>query len=83
MRTFDELYEEYAGCITVQKNVIEHYRRERRREIARYNMKEVKRLNGILCVLYAEKSELEERAAEIGDYVSHSKSREKIYSASS
>lgn len=83
MRTFDELYEEYARCISVQKRVIEYYRERLRQEIKKSNMKEVKRLNGLLCVLYAEKSELEERAAGIGDYVAHSKPREKIYSVNS
>ncbi len=70
MRTFDELYKEYSNCITVQEKIIERYRERLRNEIAKANMKEVKRLNGVLCVLYSEKSELEERAAEISDYVS-------------
>ncbi len=83
MRTFDELYEEYAGCISVQKSVIEYYREKLRQEIKNSNMKEVKRLNSLLCVLYAEKSELEERAAGIGDYVAHAKSQEKIYTGNS
>ena len=83
MRTFDELYEEYAGCISVQKSVIEYYREKLRQEIKNSNMKEVKRLNSLLCVLDAEKSELEERTAGIGDYVAHAKSQEKIYTGNS
>ena len=70
MRTFNELYKEYSNCIAVQEKIIERYRERLRNEIAKANMKEVKRLNGVLCVLYSEKSELEERAAEISDYVS-------------
>lgn len=74
MRTFEELYDEYSRCISVQKSVIEHYSSLLKEEIQKANMKEVKRLNGVLCVLYSEKSELEERAAAIGDYVAHSRS---------
>ncbi len=69
MRTFDELYKEYSNCIAIQEKIIGRYREKLRNEIAKANMKEVKRLNGVLCVLYSEKSELEERAAEISDYV--------------
>lgn len=69
LRTFGELYEDYNNSIAVQKNTIAYYRRLLSGAIAKANQSEVKRLNSILCVLYEEKSELEERAAEIKKYV--------------
>ena len=69
MKTFDELYAEYQKAIEVQKTVIGRYRRELLEAIKKTDMSEVKRLNSILCVLYEEKSELEEHAAEIGKYI--------------
>ncbi len=69
MRSFDELYSEYQKSIEVQKGIIGRYRIELSRAIKKSNMSEVKRLNSVLCVLYEEKSELEERAAEIGKYI--------------
>ena len=83
MRTFKELYYEYSSSIAVQEQIIENYKRYLAIARKNANYKEVKRLNDILCVLNEEKSELEERAAGIGDYVAHSKSREKIYPGNS
>lgn len=70
MRSFTELYEEYNRSIAVQKTVIGNYRKKLSDATKKSNFGEVKRLNGILCVLYEEKSELEERAAEIEKYIS-------------
>lgn len=70
MRTFEELYEEYGKSIAVQKRVIERYREQLFAARKKSNFKEIKRLNSLLCVLYEEKSELEERARGISDYIS-------------
>ena len=70
MKSFAELYDEYNRSIAHQKEVIGSYRKKLLLESKKSNIKEVKRLNGILYVLYEEKSELEERAAEIGKYIS-------------
>lgn len=70
MRTFEELYEEYGNSIAVQKRVIQRYLKQLASARKTSNFKEIKRLNSLLCVLYEEKSELEERAAGIFDYIS-------------
>ncbi len=69
MKSFDELYFEYQRSVEVQKGVIGRYRIELLKATKKSNMNEVKRLNSILCVLYEEKRELEERTAEIGKYL--------------
>ena len=69
MKSFDELYFEYQKSVEVQKGVIGRYRIELLKATKKSNMNEVKRLNSILCVLYEEKRELEERTAEIGKYL--------------
>lgn len=69
MKSFDELYFEYQRSVEVQKCVIGRYRLELLKATKKSNMNEVKRLNSILCVLYEEKRELEERTAEIGKYL--------------
>lgn len=70
MKSFEELYDEYKHSIAVQKDVIFSYRQRLLLAVKKPNLSEIKRLNGILYVLYEEKSELEERAAEIGKYIS-------------
>lgn len=70
LRTIEELYEEYGKTLAVQKNVIEHYRTSLDAAQKKSDFKEVKRLNGLLCVLYEEKSELEERTTGLRNYLS-------------
>ena len=69
MRTFKELYYEYSSSIAVQEQIIENSKMYLAIARKNANYKEVKRLNGILCVLNEEKSELEERAFEIQCYI--------------
>lgn len=69
MKTFDELYSEYQKSIEIQKGVIGRYRLAIMKANKKSNMGEVERLNRILCVLYEEKSELEERTAEMRNYL--------------
>ncbi len=70
MKSFSELYDEYNRSIAHQKAVIGSYREKLLLASEKANIKEIKRLNGILYILYEEKSELEERATQIGKYIS-------------
>jgi len=69
MKDFETLYNEYKKSLAVQKKVIDHYRKQLLAASKKANASEVKRLNGVLYILYEEKSELEERASEIGGYL--------------
>lgn len=64
-----ELYLQYEDCIRVQKHVIERNRKRLRQALQSCNAGEVQRLNKVLRVLYEEKSELEERAQGLRDYL--------------
>lgn len=69
MRSFNELFDEYEKSIICQKNIIGKYREKLKKAQTERNFKEVKRLNSLLRVLYEEKSELEERAIGLKDYI--------------
>jgi hypothetical protein len=64
-----ELYLQYEHCIAVQKRVIDRNRRRLRQALHAANAGEVQRLNKVLRVLYEEKSELEERAQGLREYL--------------
>lgn len=64
------LYGDYENAIANQKCVIKKYRERLSEARGSLNHREICRLNGILYMLYEEKSELEERAAELQKYVS-------------
>ena len=68
--SFSNLYAQYNHCIDVQKDVIARNRSRLQRAQAAYNMAEVQRLNALLRILYEEKSELEERANGLREYLS-------------
>ncbi len=60
---------QYEHCIAVQKRVIDRNRRRLRQALHAANAGEVQRLNKVLRVLYEEKSELEERAQGLREYL--------------
>ena len=64
-----DLYLQYEDCIRVQKRVIERNRSRLRLALRSCNASEVQRLNKVLRVLYEEKSELEERAQGLREYL--------------
>lgn len=68
--SFSQLSNEYDCAITNQKFVIGRYREKLNKAQKEKNFKEVKRLNSLLRILYEEKSELEERAVGIKEYIS-------------
>ena len=67
--SFRALYAQYTHCIAVQKDVIARYRARLHRAQQSFNMAEVQRLNALLRILYEEKSELEERAVGLREYL--------------
>ena len=69
MQSFNELFDEYERSIVCQKNVISRYREKLKKAHKERNFKEIKRLNSLLRILYEEKSELEERAIGLKDYI--------------
>ena len=68
--TFEELSKEYEVSISVQKKAINSYREKLNKAHECHDFKEIKRLNSVLKILYEEKSELEERAVGIREYLS-------------
>ena len=68
--TYKELSIEYEASILIQKQVIGSYREKLNAAQERHDYKEIKRLNSLLKILYEEKSELEERAVGIKEYIS-------------
>ncbi|MGN1443557.1 MAG: hypothetical protein ACI4XE_06895 [Acutalibacteraceae bacterium] len=67
---YEHLYTEYESAIETQKNVIKKYLKKVKAAQRSANLNEVKRLNGILSVLYTEKSELEQLASALKAYIS-------------
>ena len=67
---YERLYTEYEAAIETQKNVIERYRRKLKIAQKDADLNEVSRLNGILNILYTEKSELEQLTAQLKLYIS-------------
>ncbi len=67
---FERLYTEYESAIETQKNVIQAYLKKLKNARRKANLNEVSRLNGILTVLYTEKSELEQLASQLKLYIS-------------
>lgn len=67
--TFEELSREYEKSIAVQSRIIKGNLDRLKEARRKANLKEVKRLNSLLCVLYEEKSELEERAHGLKEYI--------------
>lgn len=66
---YNELYGQYKNAIKVQESVIKKNRERLKSARDIHNFKEIKRLNGLLAVLYQEKSELEERARGLKEYI--------------
>ena len=67
--SYASLSAQYTHCIAVQKDVIARYRARLQRAQKSFNMAEVQRLNALLRILYEEKSELEERAVGLREYL--------------
>lgn len=67
---YERLYTEYEAAIETQKNVIERYRKKLKIAQKAADLNEVSRLNGILNILYTEKSELEQLTAQLKLYIS-------------
>lgn len=70
LQTFEELSREYEKSIVIQTKVIQGNLDKLKNARKSLNFKEIKRLNSLLCVLYEEKSELEERAHQLKEYIS-------------
>ncbi|MGN0468780.1 MAG: hypothetical protein ACI4GY_08665 [Acutalibacteraceae bacterium] len=68
--TYEDLYSEYLRAIKVQKSIISRNNALLSAARKDCNFKEIKRLNGLLLILYEEKSELEERAQGLLQYIS-------------
>lgn len=66
---YERLYTEYEAAIETQKNVIQRYRKKLKIAQKDADLNEVSRLNGILNILYTEKSELEQLADKLRDYI--------------
>ena len=67
--SFEELNREYENSLAVQSKVIKGNLDRLREARKKSNFKEIKRLNSLLCILYEEKSELEERAHGLKEYI--------------
>lgn len=67
---YERLYTEYEAAIETQKNVIRRYRKKLKIAQKDADLNEVSRLNGILNILYTEKSELEQLTAQLKLYIS-------------
>lgn len=67
---FERLYTEYEAAIETQKTVIRTYLKRLKAAQKKADLNEVSRLNGILTVLYTEKSELEQLATQLKGYLS-------------
>lgn len=68
--SYEIMYGEYENAINVQKEVINKRREELKAAREKGNFREVKRLNTLLVLLCQEKSELEERARGLREYIS-------------
>ena len=68
--SYENMYGEYENAINIQKEVINKRREELKTAREKGNFREVKRLNSLLLLLCQEKSELEERARGLRDYIS-------------
>ena len=66
---YKRLYTEYKSAIETQKDVIESYLKKMKNAKKSADFKEISRLSGILKVLYTEKSELEQLADKLRDYI--------------
>lgn len=67
---YERLYTEYEAAIETQKNVIQRYRKKLKIAQKDADLNEVSRLNGILNILYTEKSELEQLTTQLKLYIS-------------
>ena len=67
---YERLYTEYEAAIETQKNVIQRYRKKLKIAQKDADLNEVSRLNGILNILYTEKSEREQLTAQLKLYIS-------------
>lgn len=68
--SYENMYGEYENAINIQKEVIDKRREELKTARKTGDFKEVKRLSSLLLVLCQEKSELEERARGLREYIS-------------
>lgn len=68
--SYEVMYGEYENAIDIQKNIINKRKEDLKKAREKGNFKEVKRLNSLIVLLYQEKSELEERAKGLREYIS-------------
>ena len=68
--SYEKLYTEYENAIIVQNDMIKRKREDLKNAHRNSNHKEIKRLNSLLLVLAAEKSELEERVKGLRELIS-------------
>ncbi len=69
MNSMGDLYLQYEHCLRVQRRVILRSRQRLQQALRAADAKEAERLNRVLRVLYEEKSELEERAVGLREYL--------------
>lgn len=67
--SYEKMYGEYQSAISLQEQIIKKRRDELNNARKNGNYKEIKKLNTLLLVLYQEKSELEERARGLREYI--------------
>ena len=68
--SYENMYGEYRNAIGVQEEIIKKRREDLKKAREKCNFKEIKRLNALLLILCQEKSELEERARGLREYIS-------------
>lgn len=68
--SYENMYGEYRNAIDVQEEIIKKRREDLKKAREKCNFKEIKRLNALLLILCQEKSELEERARGLREYIS-------------
>ena len=69
IQSLDSLARDYENAIQTQQRVIDAFRKKLREARNAFDCKEIQRLNTLLRILYDEKSELEERARDLNNYL--------------
>ncbi len=71
MHSFEMLVQDYAEAIAIQQRAINAVRKRLTAAQRGFDFKEIQKRNAQLRILYDEKAELQERAAELQKYVKH------------
>lgn len=71
MHSYETLVQDYADAIAIQQRAINAVRKRLIVAQRGFDFKEIQKRNAQLRILYDEKAELQERAAELQNYVKH------------